>query len=335
VRALRRAGRQTEAIRAAGAARDALAGIGLEPGSALRQAEREVYAEPDEHDRVVEHPIAYASGGRGHVAYTVVSDGPDGQRDLVVLNPGMITIDGLLDEPHARSALARLGEHARVICFDRRGIGLSDPLDPRSQPLDEWVDDVAQLYDALQLRVVHLLANFDTGLVAIEFAARYPERVASLILVQCYPRYSRAPDYAHGLDPATTVHLIKDAVDPATPADRIDTAVLVAPSVGGEPAFRSWWTRIGQRAAGPETATTIRTLATTADVRDRLGAITAPTLVVHRRNCLNVDIGHAHYLAEHIHGAQLEITPGTDSLWFTDTPDVLDRAISFLGQLNR
>ena len=60
----------------------------------------------------------------------------------------------------------------------------------------------------------------------------------------------------------------------------------------------------------------------------RLAEVVAPTLVIHRRSCVEIDIGHAHFLAERLPHAELAIVPGTDSLWFTDMPDLLDRAIA-------
>jgi len=345
VRALHGSGRQTEAVRSAAAARDALAELGLEPGPDLRRAEGEVFAAPVEApgaDRVEsaspmlaagaagaadEPAIEYAVAGGRHVAYTELSSGP---RVLVVLNPAMVTIDGLLDEPRSRHALARLGEHARVICLDRRGIGLSDPLDSQRDPLDQWTDDILHVLDALDVRAAHVLANFDTGLVGLEFAARHPRRVASLTLAHCYARYQRGDGYPHGADPSSGDQLIRDAVSPDAPEHRIDTVSHAAPSAAGDDTFRRWWTRIGQRGAGPATATTIRTIATRTDLRDRLADIVAPTLVVHRRSCLNVDVGHARYLAEHLPNADLALVPGTDSLWFTDGQDLLDKVIEFL-----
>ena len=103
------------------------------------------------------------------------------------------------------------------------------------------------------------------------------------------------------------------------------------PAPAHDAAFRQWWNRIGQRAAGPRTAATIRAIATRTDLRHRLPAVSAPTLVLHRRNCTNVDIGHSRYLADHLPDARLELVAGTDSLWFTDTDELLDRALSFLA----
>lgn len=62
----------------------------------------------------------------------------------------------------------------------------------------------------------------------------------------------------------------------------------------------------------------------------RAGVRGAPTLVLHRRNCLIVDVGHASYLAEHLPHASLRSTPGADVRWFTDTPDRVRHTLEFL-----
>lgn len=182
----------------------------------------------------------------------------------------------------------------------------------------------------LDVDAADVLACFDTGLVALTLAARRPDRVRSLVLAHCYATYARRPDYPYGLDAGAAAQLIRDTVSPRPAQERIETAFQVAASAGHDDAFRRWWTRIGQRGAGPRTAATIRRIATTSDVRPRLRDVTAPTLVLHRRSCLNLDVGHAHYLAEHLPHAELAVVPGTDPLWFTDTPHLLDRAVAFL-----
>jgi DNA-binding SARP family transcriptional activator/pimeloyl-ACP methyl ester carboxylesterase len=369
VRALHRAGRQAEALQAASAARAALVEVGLDPGGALREAQAAVLAATDGRPTRPESPggridhrmgaggayggrsagppasparsaarsaatspaavaVHYATGDNGATAYTRLSDGG---RDLVVLNPAMITIDGLLDEPHARAALGRLGEYAGVICLDRHGIGLSDPLDERRTPLDQWVADIRQVLDTLAIDRTDLFANFDTGLIALEFAARYPGRVRSLVLTQCFATYNRSPDYPYGRDETTTESMIRDSVTPAAPGEAIDTVAQAAPSVATDAGFRAWWNRIGRRAASPTVATTIRTIATRTDLRHRLSGVTAPTLVLHRRSCVNVDIGHARYLAAHLPNARLQTTPGTDALWFTDTSELVTHTLDFLA----
>ncbi|WP_250006596.1 alpha/beta fold hydrolase [Actinoplanes sp. M2I2] len=325
VRALHRAGRPNEALRAAAAARAALVEVGLDPSAALRDAQAEALRSAP--PAATATPIRYATDRDGSTAFTRLSG--DG-RDLVVLNPGMITVDGLLDGAYARRALTALAGHAAVVCLDRRGIGLSDPLDPLRTPLDQWVTDVGRVLDTLGIGRADLFANFDTGLVALEFAARHPDRVRSLVLAQCYPRYTRGPDYPYGLDQATTDTLIHDTVSPADPAHGVDSVAQAAPSVAADEDFRRWWNRLGRRAASPAVALAVRTVATGTDLRHRLPGIAAPTLVLHRRNCLNVDVGHASYLATHLPDARLRTTPGTDALWFTDSADLLRHTVDFL-----
>lgn len=360
VSALHRSGYHVEAVAALASARRALDEIGLVPGAELRRLESAVFGDPTSAaasrrgsatrsapasspapvrpeggaagkpagDRGADPAVSYTSRGGHHVAYCVQSRGP---RDVLVLNPAMVTIDGLFDEPRARHALTRLGEHARVICLDRSGIGLSDPLHPDADPLQRWAADVLDVIDQLDIPTVHVLASFDTGLVATQLAAHHPDRVSSLVLAHCFATYTRRPGYPYGLDPTATEQLIRDTVTPQAAGQRIETAFQVAPSAAHDETFRRWWTRIGQRGAGPGTAATIRRIATTSDVRPLLPGILAPALVVHRRNCLNLDIGHAHYLAQHLPNAQLAVIPGTDSLWFADTPHLLDRTLTFLG----
>jgi pimeloyl-ACP methyl ester carboxylesterase/DNA-binding SARP family transcriptional activator len=335
VRALHRAGRQTEALRAVAAARAALVEVGLDPSPALRGAQADVLrsspppAAPAPADAAPAGAatVRYATDEHGSTAYTRISErGPD----LVVLNPAMLTIDGLLDNPHPRAALAALAGHAVVVCLDRRGIGLSDPLDPHRPPLEQWVADVRRVLDALGIGKADLLANFDTGLIALEFAARHPDRVRSLVLAQCFARYTRGAGYPFGLDPGTTETLIRDTVSPADPEQAVDSVVQAAPSRAADEEFRQWWNRIGRRAASPAVATAVRAVATGTDLRPRLSAVTAPTLVLHRRNCLNVDAGHATYLTTNLPDARLQTTAGTDALWFTDSGELLRHTIAFL-----
>ncbi len=326
VRALHRSGRQTAALEAAAAARAALVEVGLDPSAELREAQAAVLRAPPAAPSA-SASVRYATDPDGATAYTRLSTLG---RELVVLNPGMLTIDGLLDGDHARTALSALAAHAAVVCLDRRGIGLSDPLDPARTPLDQWVADVRRVLDAGGIDRADLFANFDTGLVALEFAARYPSRVRSLVLAQCYARYTRSPDYPYGLDAGTTSTLIRDTVSPSDPSQGLDSVALAAPSVAADEAFRRWWNRLGRRAAGPAVAMAVRTVATGTDLRHRLPEVTAPTLVLHRRNCLNVDVGHASYLAAHLPDARLQTTPGTDALWFTDSSELVEQAISYL-----
>ena len=109
----------------------------MEPGPALLAIEAEMLATPHNVTPEPSPPpaptttlaepvdVRYAASGTGSTAYTGFGHG---DIDVVIMNPAMLTIDGLTEEPHVLSALRTLAVDARVTCFDRRGIGLSDPL---------------------------------------------------------------------------------------------------------------------------------------------------------------------------------------------------------------
>jgi pimeloyl-ACP methyl ester carboxylesterase len=73
---------------------------------------------------IVVGEIQYANTGDAYVAYQILGDGP---RDLLVIMEGFIPVDTMDDEPRLARSMARLCALARLVRFDRRGIGLSDP----------------------------------------------------------------------------------------------------------------------------------------------------------------------------------------------------------------
>lgn len=324
--ALHRSNRQAEALETVDRARRALRAIGLDPGPALRDVQARVLDPTGAPARATDDDPAPQYTADGRTAYTILStSGPD----VVLLNPGLMTIDGLLDDPHVRRAHQGLAAHARVVSLDRRGIGLSEPLEGSSPALDQWVDDLTGVVTTAELNQPVVVANFDTGLIALECVARHPTMFAGLVLINCFARYQRGPDYPHGLDDTTGRHLIEDAVD-TTRTHPVGTASLVAPTLAGDATFRAWWDRIGRRAAGPGTARIIRTVAITTDLRHRLPQVTVPVLLLHRRSCTNVDPGHSRYLAHQLPHATLTLVDGADAVWFAGPDDAIDHAAEFI-----
>ncbi len=84
-----------------------------------------------------------------------------------------------------------LSRSFRVIDYDMRGFGDSDaPAQPYSMEL--WADDLAGLLDALEIERVHVHGTSMGGLVAVPFAAKYPERVDRLVLSCTLAAYDEA-----------------------------------------------------------------------------------------------------------------------------------------------
>src|SRR4051794_34764782 len=121
----------------------------------------------------------YARSGDVHIAYQVFGQG---NLDLVLV-PGFVTHIELIweAEPSARF-LEALGSFARVISFDRRGSGLSDPV-ADAPTLEERMDDVRAVMDAAGSERAVLMGISEGVPMSILFAASYPERVEALV---CY-----------------------------------------------------------------------------------------------------------------------------------------------------
>ena len=133
----------------------------------------------------------YARSGDLHIAYQVVGDGPI---DLVYVPSWISQIEHNWDEPRVARYFRRLASFSRLIMFDRRGSGLSDPV-PNAPTLEEQMDDVVAVMDAAGSERAGVFALLEGGAMALLFAATHPERTTALALYEAQPRMSWAPDY--------------------------------------------------------------------------------------------------------------------------------------------
>src|SRR5436190_3945528 len=134
---------------------------------------------------------AYARSGDVHIAYQVFGGG---DLDLVLVNGFITHVELVWEHPPAVRFLEGLASFARVITFDRRGSGLSDPLSS-APTLEERMDDVRAVMDAAGSRRAALLGVSEGVPMCILFAATYPERVEALVCSGGMARSTEADDY--------------------------------------------------------------------------------------------------------------------------------------------
>src|SRR5438874_11493109 len=137
----------------------------------------------------------YARSGDVHIAYQVVGDGPV---DLVYVPSWISQVEHYWEEPSIAHFFNRLASFSRLIMFDRRGTGLSDPV-PGAPTLEEQMDDVVAVMDAAGSEQAAVFAWLEGGAMAALFAATHPERTNALVLYEAMPRMSWAPDYEWAL----------------------------------------------------------------------------------------------------------------------------------------
>jgi class 3 adenylate cyclase len=223
-----------------------------------------------------------------------------------------------------------LASFSRLIRFDIRGTGMSDPVGPGNLPtLEELAEDMLAVLDAVGSPRPALFANQTGGLMTMFFAATHPERTSALMLAGCWPRHSWAPDYPWGIGQEEQELRLTKA------EGRWDKGVylvrLMAPSVAEDPAFVDWYARFIRLTLTPAAGLAVTRMNFEADLRHLLPTIQAPTLVLYRKDDRLGKVEHARYLAEHIDGAKLVELPGQDCLVYVgDSDRVVDEVEEFL-----
>jgi class 3 adenylate cyclase len=245
----------------------------------------------------VQPETRYAKSANVDIAYQVVGEGP---LDLVLV-PGFVShLDLQWTDPGMTCFLRGLASFSRLILFDKRGTGISDPVGA-APTLEERMDDVRAVMDAVGSERAALFGLSEGGPMSLLFAATYPERTTALIL---YGTFAVGP-LVGGDDPGgqrwvEVGHTMRDAVDHWGEGR---TAPLFAPSVAGNEGYRSTWGRFERAALSPAMARALWQLVVSIDVRHVLPAIRVPTLVLRRAGDF-VPVELHRQLAETITGAR-------------------------------
>ena len=261
----------------------------------------------------------YAKSGDVHIAYQVIGNGPI---DLVFV-PGFIShVDHVWEEPRWAGFLERLASFARLICFDKRGTGVSDRISA-IPTLEERMDDVREVMDAVGSERAALFGISEGGPMSLLFAATYPERTVALTLFGSY-----------ALFPTAVMSSEKLAGFLTQVEESWGTGKLMpnfAPSLADDIAFRSWWARFERLGASPSAVTTLMRMNSEIDIRGVLPAIHVPTLIMHRAGDARVNVAAGRYLAQHIDGARYVELPGKDHLFYAgDSQRIIDEIEEFL-----
>jgi len=264
----------------------------------------------------------YATADDGaRLAYQVRGAGPV---DLLIPSYGFISVATFDEEPRCAWFLERLQSFARLICFDWRGIGLSDPFDPARPPtLDRAAEDVRSILNRVGSAQAAFLASLLSGPAALQFAASAPSRAAGLVLVNTTARCLAAPGYEFGVPELVASRFTEEVIEPDADADSGAVVAVHAPSVASDPAFVHWWEDAGRRGASPAVARAYQTAFLATDVRALLPSIRVPALVIQRRDTQWFRREHGAYLAERLPGARYVELPGTDMPPFTENADLV------------
>ncbi len=271
--------------------------------------------------------IGYAPrGDGGHIGYWSMGSGP-----VLIGNPGgTITSASMFDEPRCSRMQRRLATFTTRICFDRRGMGYSDPLPPGELPtLDRQMGDLLCVLDALEVEEAVVFGNSWEAQAVLLLAATHPDRVSKLVLTSTTPCPSTQPDWPYGVPTHVLTALDAEYDRPGAGLGPQDLPVLLTPS---NPADRDLWTWIETAGrVSPATARAYTEIAAATDVRDLLPSISAPTLVLHSTHDRWAPVEGARYIAEKVPDARLvEYDSGDNVMFTTHLDEKLDEIESFI-----
>jgi class 3 adenylate cyclase/pimeloyl-ACP methyl ester carboxylesterase len=244
--------------------------------------------------------------GDASIAYQVLGDGPC---DLVVVTGPASHLEMIWDEPRTAHTFTRMADFARLIMFDRRGTGLSDPV-VEPPTLEQQVDDLRAVLAAVGAERVAMIGGSDLGLSAL-FAATYPENVTGLVLSGV------AADGRHTLVGRAREQVL-DAIERSWGEGTL--VELFAPSQASNPEFVRWWGRMQRSSVSPGMARKLMDMTAQTNLRAILPTIRVPTLVLHVTGDRVVPVDCGREVAALIPGAKFREHHGEDAYGWIDPP---------------
>lgn len=253
---------------------------------------------------MIDHPLpvhfAQARGAR--LAWQVWGEGPV---RIVAVPPLAQNIEAAWEWPWIREMLERFGTFSRYVHYDKRGTGASDRTS-RVPGLDERVDDLRAVLDAVGFASTHLFVQSDGGPTALMFAATYPERVESVTVFG---------SGAALLPPGVTEEQWIAGRERRVATWGTPQSTMVddfAPSAAADQEYRAWHQRYERVAASTDSLRELLEIGAEIDVREILPTLEVPVLVIHRVGETRVPIELGRELARMIPGARMLELPGED-----------------------
>lgn len=275
---------------------------------------------------------SYARNGSVNIAYQVVGDGP---LDVVFV-PGFIShLDLWWSFPETSAFFRRLASFSRLILFDKRGTGLSDPV-LEVPTLEERMEDLHAVLDAVGSERTALLGASEGGPMSVLFAATYPERTAAMALYGSTPRFSAEEIVLDENGVAAVDRTWERIGSMVSHWGEGHSAEIFAPSFAVDEVSRRSFGLIERASASPAMIASLMEAVRRIDVTDVLPAIRVPTLVLHRVGDPVIPVEAARFMAERIPAARcVELSGDDHPPWLGDAEGLVDEVEQFFTGTRR
>ena len=264
------------------------------------------------------------------MAYQVFGSG---DTDILFISNWLSNLDVMWEIPMLEKYMNHLASFGRVICFDKRGSGVSDPVPLAAIPtLEEWMDDAREVLDAVGSTKAILIGDCEGGFMASLFTATYARKVEALVLINALPCFTRHDDYPIGYPQEALRKLMRHYEQYWGTGMNL---VLTAPSMATDANFRTQYARYERLSMSPGVAVDLYKWVLALDIRQVLPSIRCPTLILHRKKNDHYRLNYGHYLKEHIYASKLIEIEGADCHPFFagDHSQIMQEIHKFLNTL--
>lgn len=261
-----------------------------------------------------------------HVAYEVFGEGPF---DVVFANSWCSHAEFSWSNPTIARFYERLSSFCRLVLFDKRGTGSSDPI-VGVPTMEDRTDDIRAVMDAAGIEKAALFGGSEGAATCAVFAATYPERTSALVMFSPFI-VGVADDECPWAWSWEVWDLVKETMAETWGTPYGSGVEFVTPSLTGNQTAMEWYGRYFRAACSPAMAVALLNINTEIDIRPVLATIRVPTLVLHRIDETWVNVNYGRYAAAKISGARLVELEGTDHYpWEQDAEAVLGEIQEFL-----
>jgi class 3 adenylate cyclase len=280
---------------------------------------------------MIERPrTRYAKVGDDYVGYQVVGDGPV---DIVYHAGWYSHLEAQWDVRRIARFLERLASFSRLILFDRRGHGISDPIDLDNVTLEQWIEDTTAVMRAVASERAVMVGTTEAGPMQMLHAATNPDHVSAIVLMNTSACMGRRPDYPWGMpervQEAAAENMRQVLIDLDTPPQNAFYAI--SPGMTGDRRRQMDAFQLTRYATSPGMIYRLMHVSMALDVREILPLIKVPTLIIQRKEQPFVRVEHGRYLAEQIAGARyVELAGGDLMPWMGDDEVILDEIEEFV-----
>jgi class 3 adenylate cyclase len=257
----------------------------------------------------------YAKSGDVNVAYQVMGEG---SIDLVYVWGWISHLDFQWTNPTIESFLRRLSRFSRLIMFDKRGTGLSDPVGS-APTFEERMDDIRAVMDAVGSERAALLGFSEGTALSVLFAATYPERTTALILYDGIVVGGLVEEGRPDPQWTESAMRIADTIDRWGEGETME---WIAPSLVGSAMQKRFWGMFERASASPGMARALWDAIQQMDVRSVLPALRVPTLVLHHAES-SIPTSQGKLTTELIPDARYVELPGRDHLPGAGDPEAI------------